>query len=72
MPSLACPQCKTKLTAPAEVLGQTVRCTRCGMAFQASTLHSPYLEDLPAPPRDWRPYLLGGAALGGLLGGDDE
>ncbi len=67
MPSIACPQCKTKLVAPAEVLGQSVRCVNCGGQFTASTSQSPYLEGLPSQPRDRRPLLLAGGVVLSLL-----
>jgi len=67
MPSIVCPQCATKLTAPPEVLGQPVRCTKCGGTFTASPTHSAYLEGLTPLPRDRRPYILGSAILASLL-----
>lgn len=67
MPSLNCPKCRMRLTAPAEVLGQTVRCTGCGATFTASPTLSPYTEGLPPLPRDRRQLMLAGAVALTLL-----
>ncbi|CAN5348449.1 hypothetical protein BH11PLA2_BH11PLA2_41370 [soil metagenome] len=67
MRSIACPSCGTKLAGSPDLLGVSVRCTKCGQTFTASTANSPYIEGLPPLPRNLRPYILAGAVVASLL-----